>query len=665
MSTFTLPSLDQILKSENIDDEFEFLKQMENMIIQFYDSSIKTEILNDKFILLKELSKIDLENDLNFISIYKKINIDMLNNIFHFNKEILNNLEHIIFTGSIIRSIFINNEVNYNCTKEIFINVVDIDPSTLIDKEYKETEISYCKNINSTTSICIMKKKFNSYSEAVLRNPILKRIGLFNDKIYCSYSFIIDYFRNLDLINSKLVEPIFSTPLDIFDVFSFNTNKTQYNNIYEIIAQKDHEIFLKNKKLFKNGVKDGLTPIEYAIDKYIGTSCDIVRLDLEKILHDLSKYNYKRHPIFYYKLKKLEHENEELFDTLVKNNSTTEYENISNFQLNVKRVNIESIEDINMLYLEYYISNDMCVEFYNYLDYIQLLHNNKIADTNVLNLIIKYKPDNIILYGIKKTYFQERHIYKIILLTEKLDYFDLMIDKFKLEFALNYIDDIIKYNLVKSMYFLYTIDKNIIKIHDEDDLNFLHKIQTLDKNLLNSSKGKNNSHEEMIKLLIKLDDTLLYKKNKEGQNPLLYHIKLNNLEIFEYMISLIEEDSILFESTDISNNTILHYLCKKDSYTITKKMLQNKTFLLNLDKENNKNMTPIMISAQYKQEELIYLLQSVNANMNKYDIFGNTVYHYICLNSLCIGSFIVNTENNFYYKPSDYNKISHKYYMWI
>jgi hypothetical protein len=65
-----------------------------------------------------------------------------------------------------------------------------------------------------------------------------------------------------------------------------------------------------------------------------------------------------------------------------------------------------------------------------------------------------YKPNNIILYGIKKSYFQERHIYKIILLTEKLDYFDLMVDKFKLEFALNYIDDIIKYNLVKSLYFL-------------------------------------------------------------------------------------------------------------------------------------------------------------------------------------------------------------------
>jgi len=51
--------------------------------------------------------------------------------------------------------------------------------------------------------------------------------------------------------------------------------------------------------------------------------------------------------------------------------------------------------------------------------------------------------------------------------------------------------------------------------------------------------------------------------------------------------------------------------------------------------------------------------------MNICDIYGNTVYHYICQNELCIGLDIINKENIFGYKPSDYSKISNNYYYFM
>ena len=88
-----------------------------------------------------------------------------------------------------------------------------------------------------------------------------------------------------------------------------------------------------------------------------------------------------------------------------------------------------------------------------------------------------------------------------------------------------------------------------------------------------------------------------------------------------------------------------------------------KPELINL--QNKSYETPLIISAKNKQEDYIYFLKGIKADMNISDLYGNTVYHYICLNELCIGMAIDNKENIFGYKPSDYCKISQNYYYFI
>ena len=78
--------------------------------------------------------------------------------------------------------------------------------------------------------------------------------------------------------------------------------------------------------------------------------------------------------------------------------------------------------------------------------------------------------------------------------------------------------------------------------------------------------------------------------------------------------------------------------------------------------QNKQYETPLIICAKASQENNLYFLRSINADMNLVDINGNSIYHYICLNELCIGMDIENKENIFGYKPSDYCKISTNYY---
>jgi ankyrin repeat protein len=223
-----------------------------------------------------------------------------------------------------------------------------------------------------------------------------------------------------------------------------------------------------------------------------------------------------------------------------------------------------------------------------------------------------------------------------------------------MDIAANYINEIVENCLIKSFYFLYKVDSSIINIVDSDNNNILHNIK------------EKNKFEDMITLLIKLDDSILFKKNKSNQNPLLKHAKDNNLQIVKVLIKLIIENNneTIFESTDNLKNNVLHYLCMKDDViNLIKQVIIIKPDILNY--QNKSYETPLIICAKFLQENNLYFLRSIKADMDLADINGNSVYHYICLNELCIGMDIENKENIFGYKPSDYCKISTNYYYFI
>ena len=645
MNNLIIPDIVDIIKNSKLVDEYEIIKELEETIIDLYDKNTTSDLFKNPLLLLHELSE---NNDVN-IKLYDVFDLSR----YKIDEKINQNLENIVFTGSIVRSVFIDNtKINDNLIRqELFVNLINnININDIIDNTYIELSDLYYKKTDDFI-IYINKQKFKNISEIILSNYNLKRIGYHNNKIYVSSMFIADYNKFYDTINSDLVDPIFNTKIDIFDVFTHINRKD--NTIFDYIYKKNFTEF-KQKKIIKYDVfnKDKYTPIEYSLYLYINEQNDIIKSQLKLIILDLLEQQFQRPCIFYAYLLDLEEIDNELYNIILNSPKSKLFHEIKK----ELEISIKNIQDINNLILKYFIIKDNSTDFYNYLRYRNTEDKNIRIDIDIFNYIITYDPKSIIIHGIKNNYFSERTKYKIILWTQNLDYFNLFEDEFNIQTSIGYINEIINNCFIKSFYFLYKIDNTIINVVDDDNNNILHNI------------NQKNKYADMIKIILKLNDSLLFKKNKYGEIPIMKHIKCKNMDIVNILIEYIIESNndTLFEIIDNNKDNILHYLCKHyddNNINIIRKICVLKPEIIN---NQNKNFeTPIILAAKNKCEDIIYFLKGINCDMNLIDIYGNSVYHYICLNELCIGMAIENKENMFGYKPSAYCKISLNYYYFV
>jgi hypothetical protein len=646
MNNILIPNIHDLISNNKLELEYNVLKEIEDTIIDLYDKKIKSEIFNNNFLLLYELNNI---NDFN-IKLYDNFDI----NVYNFDRKILDNLDNIVFTGSLIRKHLIDH-TKFNTKNELFINIInDIDISTIIDNTYTEIADMYYKKYDKYI-LYIKKEKFINPSHVILSNYNLKRIGFYKDKLYVSAIFISDYNKFGDTINSELMDPVFNTHIDIFDIL--NHNEYDIKTIFDLINKKNYTEFIKQKYTKYDIFYDKLTPIEYTLNLFIKEQNDIIKSQLRLIILDLNEYIYQRPPIFYCFLNNLEEFDAELYEIILNSSKSNIFHDIKKELEN--ELNFKNIHDINILILKYYIIKDKSDEFYQYIKYKNVDDKNIKIEQEIFNNIIKYDPKNIIITGIKNNYFSDRSKYKIILWTQNLDYFNLFGDDFNIDIAVDYINEIIDNCFIKSFYFLYKIDNTIINTLDENNNNLLHNI------------NQKNKYQDMITILLKLDDSLLFKKNKFGEIPLIKHIKDQNFNIVNILLKYIIDtnNETIFEIIDNDKNNILHHLCKLFSYNnndildYIKRIVLIKKDIINYQNKNYE--TPIILAAKNNQEDVIYFLKSMNCDLNLCDIYGNTVYHYICLNELCIGMAIENKENIFGYKPSEYCKISLNYYYFI
>ena len=210
MNNIAIPDISVIIQNNKLDSEYNVLKELEETIIDLYDKKLESDLFNNNLLLLLEINK---DNKYN-IELNKSIELDKIG----LGDKIMSNIENIVFTGSYIREILINEEnIQKNSLKnELFINCIfKLNPSDLVDNTYTEVSDMYYKKIGEIT-IYIMKQIYKNPSEVILTNYNLKRIGYYNQKIYCSSMFIADYNRYKDTINSKLIDPIYNTKLDVF-----------------------------------------------------------------------------------------------------------------------------------------------------------------------------------------------------------------------------------------------------------------------------------------------------------------------------------------------------------------------------------------------------------------------------------------------------------------
>ena len=99
---------------------------------------------------------------------------------------------------------------------------------------------------------------------------------------------------------------------------------------------------------------------------------------------------------------------------------------------------------------------------------------------------------------------------------------------------------------------------------------------------------------------------------------------------------------------------------KTDDVDLFKKCISKIPEILNLP--NNNYETLAIMSCMNKCEDIFYMLKGMGADLKSTDRFGNSVYHYICKNAICIGILCNNKSNNFGITPKQYCSIAPSYY---
>jgi hypothetical protein len=502
-------------------------------------------------------------------------------------------------------------------------------------KKFKEFDDRYVRKIGNKTVI-IMKESVSSPSRGILKGDYLKRVGYFNGQIYVSSMFLVEYTSKIANVLTNLKDPNFNTPIDLFDIYY---KKQITNNIFDLIDKKDLDDILKIKSISYESLRNGLTPIEYAISKYIVEDHPILMKYLGKIIFYLNSFNYKRSVKYYSKLKRLDIKDPELYMSLKENKDEFHILN----QINNSH---KTIDDINQLVLLNYIENDNDNDFFNFIDFLGIESFCKIID---LDKLIELNAIKIIRKGIINEKFSDYNIYKLILFSQNLDLFRCLQYEFNIDIAVNFLEDLIKKGLYKSFYYVYKNDNGIISMTFENNNNLLH--------IINDDNNKN--YVDMIQLLLKLNPELINKYNDNGETPIVYHAKKSPMIVRE-LLKQVDLNVTIFDN---NGNSFIHNLIQITDYDTLKLSLHMYPELINI--QNTKKQTPLILSTILAKEELFFLLKGLGADLSKKDEYGNTAFHYVCKNQLCLGITIENTQNIFGYTPKDYLSISDKHYYFI
>jgi hypothetical protein len=519
----------KLIRDEKISDEASSIKQLEDMLSNLLNSDKKSKFIEDPYVFLWDVSEL---NDI--IISMKEINFDDFElNVLEFN--------NLLITGPFIRSIFRTDDLKIR--NEIILEWVGDEHNNIINnfKKFKELDDRYIRKIGNKTVI-IMKESISSTSRGILKYDYLKRVGYFNGQIYVSSMFLVEYNRRNIEMMTNLKDPVFNTPIDLFDIYY---KKQITNNIFDMIDKKDLDDIFKIKSIHYESLRNGLTPIEYAISKYIVEDHPILMKYLEKIIFYLNSFNYKRSPKYYSKLKQLDMTYPELFISLKENKDELHI-------LNQINSNHKTIDDINQLILLNYIENDNENDFFNFVDFLGVDSFYKIID---LDKLVELNATNIIRKGIIDETFSEYNIYKIILFSQNLDLFRFLQKEFNIEIAINFLEDLVKKGLYKSFYYVYKNDNEIISMTFENNNNLLHIVNDNNKNYV-----------DMIQLLLKLNPEIINKYNDSGETPIVYHSKKSPNIVRE----LLKQNDLNVTIFDNNGNSFIHNLVQETDYETLK-----------------------------------------------------------------------------------------------
>jgi len=612
-------NIPELIKSNQYFQYISLVKNYEDTLQKVFNSSKESQILSNPFIYLWKLKE---DNEMFKI---KPLNLK------NFGIENLQELKNIVITGPYIRSYLVNTDNKTKIRDELYIyRINNMDWKELFDLRIFEDKKNEYVLINEDVKVYLIKKNYKSPSHVIMQHDYLKRVGWYDGHFYTSSMFLIEFHKHLSLLKQDFRDPIINIPYDPLDIYQ--VDEKDKSNPVRIIEMVDYNELIKVSPKLLTKLYNSKTCIELCLDKFIKEDNSLLSNQLKQMIIFLAGFRYKRAPYAYAKVLSL--------DTLM----PSMYKMLKNVRCEFNDIdfdNCESIDDINMRIFEYIISHDDKNNFINFMEFTK----HKINKT-ILNYIVKYGAMSIANLIIVEKLVEISQVYFLILMTENLDFIQLL-DEFDIDIATNYLPEILYHGKIRSFFFLYDKDNSIINTMFDSGQNILHKI-------------KLGNFVDLLDLILKLKPELINLADDNKDTPLLYHSK-HNPELIEYFMKY----DFDFTITDKDGNTILHNLClhSADKIRNFKELLKQFSELLNMP--NKKGETCMILSCKNKNEDMFYILKSLGANTDSKDYYGNTAYHYICANSMCLGMAIVNAKNYFGLSPSDYCKISESYWNFI
>jgi hypothetical protein len=619
-------NIPELIKSGKYYQKISTIKNHEDTLQKLLSNEIKSHFTNNPNAFIWKI-----DNDLL---------PDLCNDVVNLGKELFGetfeNIDsNIVITGPFVRSCLIGGDKktkneHVKIMKELYMfkysdkewdNLLDLDMF-----ENKENEYVY---ENNNKKIFLIKKKYKNPAHIILQHDYLKRVGYCNGVFYCSSMFLIEIQKHLHLINSNFCDPVLNIPYDPLKIYQIcNKNKNSIINIIEAI-DLNKLLKISNKSLSK--IYGEKTCIELCLDKLVNENNPVFLDQLKQMIGFLGKIEFKRPPHLYAKILKIDELYPEIFSYLKSINTNYLFYNI----------NFKTLNEINNHIIYEIIKNDDEKIFIDYINYC----NYKIKKTTI-NIIIKFKSKKIIKLLINNKILDNPMIYYLILMTEDFDLLNLINFEFDIDIGLNYLIDILQNGKTRSFYFLYDKDPTILNILFDNNKNLLHMV------------NYNNNCSDLIELIIKLKPELLNLKDQNEESPVLYHAKYNH-DIIKIFLQYDFDYTII----DGLGNTFIHNLCLNNCPEVLKMSLKRCLELINMP--NKKSESPVIICVKNNHENMFYILNGMGCDLNLQDCYGNTVYHYICENKMCLKMMIYNRPNYFGFTPFDYCKVAKEFYNFI
>ena len=629
----------KFISSDKIDNDY-------NKMIQLEIDAIKNKNLEkDNNKCLFKVSECDFLKP-------KELNND---DITDFKKKISSSLDdtNLAFTGPMIKCKLdpTNNNLPINNYYYVALINTKINPKDLI-KEDLDTKNGYYV-IKTTNSIFYLDKKTsNNISSYILsNNDNLDRIALFNNELWVSGMFILEFYKRISCYDSTLVDPIFGYSEDILNIYDrkFVESNTIKNMIDMIKIDKIQELEkekIENTFIVLNDQK--YTIIEYVLYKMMEDNIHpIISYHLNSMLLYLNNFQYLRPIFFVAKMLKVNEKYPALYENLIN------VKHSINIDSSTDTLSLISIYHIDMFILNHFIKTDDNSKFIDYITRIGIIKKFKQDSKTIekiIEWIIEFKSIKIISTLTEAAILTDQHKYKIIFMTQEFNLFGTeFLNKYLLDAENNELEEVYQ-NIILDILPL---------IIDNGYTRSFYSALKLCKNLLNPTilhLINKDLSVDILEIILKKNKDLIDQKADQGKTPLIIYAERG----LSKCISKILEYGADYELIDNNSDTFLHKLCISGRHDIVQSVIRHVTNIIDL--QNDMKMTPSILATFHKHEEIFYILKGVGANLELTDIYGNTPYHYICRSKICPGIIIINKKNKFGFTPFDYCCIDHKFY---